>query len=347
MKNMLIIKDLRNWFWATYPNWETEVSLDVEYIRNYFTDNGYRVEITNYEHFDFSKDYSGYVVLYTSAEDYCGGSKAYIEDVLVHLHMQKAAMLPEFQYFRAHDNKVMMEILRYNFRDERLKTIRSSIWSSLEKLKSSSPKEYPVIIKRANGAGGEGVFLAKNEKELYQYAEKVSRMTNLLQFYYLSCVNVKQRLLRKRPVLIHNTKFITQNFIEGLEGDYKVLVFGEHYFVLHRLNRKNDFRASGSGSFTEDEAGVVNSVLDFAKLCTREICSPWLSLDICHDGSVCHLIEFQCINFGFKAMSMSKQHYIQEKGQWKIMEGEVVPEEEFCRSVRYYLENKERRPLRE
>lgn len=340
MKKMLIIKDMRNWFWSTYPNWTTPVSLDVEYMKNYFEKMGCQVEITSYLDFNFSKDYSDYVVLYSSAEDYCGGSKAFMEDVLMHLHYQKALMLPELQYFRAHDNKVMMEILRYDFKDAGLKTISSSIWPSLEALKAAPPKEYPVIIKRAAGAGGEGVFLARNEKELYKYAEKVSRMADLKLFYYLSCVNVKQRLLGKKPVLIHNTKFITQNFIEGLNGDYKVLVFGEHYFVLHRLNRKDDFRASGSGNFTDDDADAIKSVLDFAKLCTKEIDSPWLSLDICHDGSVCHLIEFQCIFFGFKAMSMSKQHYIQEDGQWKVIEGTVVPEEEFCESVRYYLENK-------
>lgn len=341
MKKMLMIKDLKNWFWSTYPNWETPVSLDVEYIKNYFMGIGYQVEITDYQHFDFTKDYSDYVVLYASAEDYCGGSKAFMEDVLVHLNLQKASLLPEFQYFRAHDNKAMMEILRDQFRDDRLKTIRSSIWPSLETLKASTVKEYPVIIKRADGAGGEGVFLAQNQKELYKYAEKVSRMTNLLQFYYLSCVNVKQRMLGKKPVLIHNTKFITQNFIKGLDGDYKVLVFGEHYFVLHRLNRKNDFRASGSGHFTADEEDIINSVLDFAGLCSKEISSPWLSLDICHDGSACHLIEFQCISFGFKAMSMSKQHYVQENGCWRMIEGTVVPEEEFCESVRYFLEKQE------
>ena len=341
MKNILILKDLRDWFWATYPDWTTEISLNVEYIRKYFIDMGYRVEITDYHNFDFEKDYSDYIVLYTSAEDYCGGSKAFIEDVLIHLHGQRAVMLPEFQYFRAHDNKVMMEILRYGLKDDRLKTIRSSIWPSLEALKAFPAEEYPVIVKRAGGAGGEGVFLAKNEKELYQYAEKVSRMTDLKQFWYLSCVNVKQKLLGKKPVPIHNTKFVTQNFIAGLDGDYKVLVFGRHYFVLHRLNRENDFRASGSGHFTDDDPDHIKPILDFAMLCTKEIRTPWLSLDICYDGSSCHLIEFQCISFGFKAMSMSKRHFIHENGSWKTIEGTVVPEEEFCESVKYYLEGRE------
>ena len=271
MKKMLIIKDLRDWFWSTYPNWETPVSLDVSYMEKYFTERGYEVEVSSYLDFDYIKDYSDCYVLYGSAEDYCGGSKAFMEDVIVHLRNQGAKLLPEFKYFRAHDNKVMMEILRYGFEDEALKTIQTKVWPSYEALKGAEIKEYPVIVKRAGGAGGEGVFLAHNQKELYKYAEKVSRVTNLMQYYYLSCVNIKQKLLRKKPVPINNTKFITQSYIAGLDGDYKVLIFGEHYYVLHRLNRKNDFRASGSGQFTKDNGEKINTILDFAKSCTKEI----------------------------------------------------------------------------
>ena len=346
MKKMLIIKDLRDWFWSTYPDWVKSVSLDTGYLERYFTDLGYNVEITSYHAFHYQKDYEGYIVLYSSAEDYCGGSKAFMEDVLVHLKMQGAVLLPDFPFFRAHDNKVMMEILRCGFRDERLKTISSQVWSSLEELKASPPTQFPVIVKKAAGAGGLGVFLAHDRKELFRYAEKVSRMADLKQFYYLSCVNVKQRLLGKKPVLIHNTKFVTQNYIEGLQGDYKVLVFGDHYFVLHRLNRENDFRASGSGKFTDEDGSGLQRILDYAGACADEISSPWLSLDICLDGEgTCHLIEFQCLFFGFKAMSLSERHYVRAGGDWETVEGPVVPEEEFCYGVRRFLERSRQESL--
>lgn len=339
MKKMLIIKDFKEWFWATFPTWETAVSLDVDYMKAYFEKVGYEVEITSYAKFDYGKDYSDYVVLYGSAEDYCGGTKAFIEDVILYLDQQGARLLPEFKYFRAHDNKVMMEMLRNGFCDERLKSIHSQVWASYEEFGENEIAEYPVVVKRAGGAGGTGVFLAHDKKELFKYAEKVSRMTNMLQFYYLSCKNLKRKLYKRELELIHNNKFITQNYISGLDGDYKVLVFGEHYFVLHRLNRENDFRASGSGQFTSDNTEHINEILDFARLCTCEIKSPWLSLDICHDGEKCHLIEFQCLTFGFKAMSMSEMHYVPDNEKWEVVQGKVMPEEEFCYSVLYFLEN--------
>lgn len=341
MKNLLLLKDMRGWFWSTYPDWSTPVSLDVGFMEKYFFELGYHVEVSSYPEFDYTKSYADYLVLYSSAEDYCGGSKAFIEDVLLYLRDQGARLLPEFRYFRAHDNKVMMEMLRYEFQDEGMKTIHTQVWSSYEALKEAGIEKYPVIVKRAGGAGGEGVFLAHNRKELNRYAERVSRLTNLLQFYYLSCVNVKQRLLGKAPVRINNTKFITQTYIPGLQGDFKVLVFGNHYYVLHRLNRKKDFRASGSGRFIEDNTENIEQILDFAEACTKEIRTPWISLDICHDGERCHLIEFQCITFGFKAMSMSTKHYERIEDSWRTVEGSVVPEEEFCYSVRYFLENQQ------
>lgn len=338
MKKMLIIRDFQNWFWMTFPNWTTPVSLNVEYISDYFEKLEFQVELTSYSQFDFSKDFRGYVVLYNSSEDYCGGSKDFMEDVLVHLLNQGAVLLPEFRYFRAHHNKVMMEILRDEFKEEKLKTIHSQVWASLEQLKAASFTRYPIIIKRAGGAGGTGVFLAHDQKELHKYAEKLSRMTDMLQFYQLSYKNIKRKLKGRELLLIHNSKFLTQNYIEGLDGDYKVLVFGTHYFVLHRLNRKDDFRASGSGAFTHDEDDKIEAILDFAKLCTQEIRAPWLSLDICHDGTACHLIEFQCITFGFKAMSLSEHHYVEKDGHWEIVEGRVIPEEEFCYGIQCFLE---------
>lgn len=343
MKKMLIIKDLKGWFWATFPDWETAVSLSVDYISHYFVSRGFNVEITCYKDFNFQNNYKDYFVLYGSAEDYCGGSKAFIEDIIVHLMEQGAILLPEFKYFRAHDNKVMMEILRHTFNDNQLKTIRSKVWPSLEIFKQKiNDFDYPVILKRSTGAGGEGVFLAHNTEELLYYAEKVSRLIDLNKFYIVKLKNnIKENILRRPIVPIHNTKFITQNFIKNLYGDYKVLVFGDHYFVLHRINRKNDFRASGSGVFTEDNGPMVEKVLDLALLCKSEIDAPHLSLDIAFDGEECHLIEFQCLTFGFKAMSMSKMHYIRNCEKWEEVNGKVIPEEEYCYAVEQYLKSKE------
>ena len=59
-------------------------------------------------------------------------------------------------------------------------------------------------------------------------------------------------------------KIIIQDYISGLDGDYKVLIYDKKYYVLRRYNCKNDFRASGSGIFVFEE-NIPRAVLDFAE----------------------------------------------------------------------------------
>ena len=317
------------------------VSLSMNRVRGVLVQNGYSVEQSSFYDFDFSRDYKDYFIIYTSAEDYCGGSKSYIEDVLLFLLLQGAKLIPNFFYFRAHDNKVMMELLKKRFKNEKLKTISTDVWPNWEKFKENGPLHCPLIIKESTGAGGGGVYLARDWKNAIRYGERASRMLDKLLFWYLSIVNIKQRVLRKAAVPIHNQKFISQNMIEGLLGDYKVLVFSDHYFILHRLNRKNDFRASGSGCFADPDSAELLHVLNFAKECKGEIDSPCLSLDICFDGETCHLIEFQCVSFGFKAMSLSRYHFKPIENGWLRIEGEVDADIEFALAVLDYLQRYE------
>jgi hypothetical protein len=337
MNKMLIITDMKDWFWKTYPDWVTSVSLNVSKIKEYFKKEGFFVEVSSYKTFDFSRDYSGYYILYGSSEDYCGGTKDYIEDIILWLKLKGAYLLPNFEFFRAHDNKVMMELLRNNFKDNRLKTIKTRTYSSLEML-GDNEKEFPVVIKKSRGAGGEGVALVHNQSELFEKAKKLSRMVDLKHYQYMGLVNFKQKLLRKDTIPINNSKFIVQTFIPNLSGDYKVLVFGDHYFILHRLNRDKDFRASGSGKFIAVSLEEVQGLLNFASICKNEISTPHLSVDIGYDGKDYHLIEFQCITFGFKAMSISEYHYVPDGDGWKRVDGKVIPENEFCYGIKRFLE---------
>lgn len=334
MKKILFLKDHNDWFWATYLDAATAVSLDLDIITAYFEKKGYCVEIAKFSEFDFSKDYKETYVVYASSEDLFGGSKDYYEDVLLWLEGNGAILIPQFQCFRAHHNKVMMELLKKNFRSEALKTIetipvRSS--SDLDKLSVT----YPCVVKTARGAGGGGVYLCQNKKELQKVSEKISRIPSEKTYWWLRLANFKRFLFGQRgrhPM--NNVKFIIQTYIPGMTGDNKVLIFGNHYYVLHRMNRENDFRASGSGKFSDISEKELNSVLEFAKLCQKEMDTTLVSLDIGFDGERCHLIEFQFITFGFKAMSLSDHHYIlNEEGNFERVEGKVLSETEFCMAV--------------
>jgi glutathione synthase/RimK-type ligase-like ATP-grasp enzyme len=95
----------------------------------------------------------------------------------------------------------------------------------------------------------------------------------------------------------HRGKFVVQDFVPGLDHDWKVLVYGEKLYVLRRGVRDGDFRASGSGKIAWPEAAPA-AVLDLCwKLC-RALDVPWLSVDVVTAGDSAHVIEFQVIYFG-------------------------------------------------
>ena len=337
MKKILLIRDHNNQFWSTFIDADIRVSLEVSCIVRYFENVGYLVEVTSFVTFDFTKDYRDVLVMYASSEDLYGGSKDFYEDVLLWLEVNGAILIPKFQYFRAHHNKVMMEILRLNFNDEALKTIHTIPVRSLDDLHQLS-FSYPCVVKTARGAGGGGVFIVKNETELRNIAHKISRIPSGYNYLRVQLANIKRTICRQTDLRSnHNVKFIVQNYIPGMAGDNKVLVFGNHFYVLHRMNREGDFRASGSGKFADVPTDELDGILAFAKLCQTQIDAPHLSLDIGFDGKVCHLIEFQCITFGFKAMSLSDHHYVLDNGEFTRVDGPVNSEEEFCYAIKYFL----------
>jgi glutathione synthase/RimK-type ligase-like ATP-grasp enzyme len=338
MKKIWIIQDMRGWFWKTYPTPTRTQSLDVLKLKNDFEQAGIQVEVTQYDRFDFTRDYRGCFVLYGSAEDFLGGYKSYMEDVLLWLDFHGAILVPEFKYFRAHHNKVMMELLRKDFKNTDLQSVQSTILPSARSGKALlSDLPTPAVIKSAAGAGSTGVFLARNRAELESKMEKASRSIDGFPYAWIRAGNAINYLRRKAPLFINNSKLVVQNYIPNMQGDFKVLVFGGHYFVLYRLNRPNDFRASGSGQFVEKPDHELYPVLDFARTCKQEIDSPFASLDIGFDGVRYHLIEFQCVSFGFKAMSLSTSHFEDNQTHWQKVDGSVSPESEFSQATIQYL----------
>ena len=89
----------------------------------------------------------------------------------------------------------------------------------------------------------------------------------------------RRRKMGYVPYSMHRQKFLVQEFIPGLQGDFKVLVYWDRYYVVSRNNRPGDFRASGSGLLTwpEDPPG---GLLEYAQRVFNHFRVPMISLDI-------------------------------------------------------------------
>lgn len=337
---ILILVDYRQQFWlkATHK----EANFDLPLLKRRFEECGCFVEIKEFSEISFrDTSYDNTYVIYQSTEDWGQFYNSYIEDILMGLKLSGALLIPEFPYFRAHNNKVFMEILRDVSSSDEVKSIKSSYFGNYEEyLKNFNElNENPIVFKLSNGCQSKNVRLLVNRKGKLNVPKLLTKTFSL----YPWLINILKPMLKKtyptyKKRSNHKKKFIVQDFIEGLDGDYKILVFNNKYYVLSRRIRKNDFRASGSGFFDYVE-DVPDGILDYAKKVFDEFDVPFISLDVAHKDSKFYLIEFQFVHFGAYTLEKSPFYFQQKDGAWQIVNETSVLEHEFADSVVHFINN--------
>lgn len=314
-----------------------------------------QVEIKQLHELTFPTKYQGWYAIYPSSEDPGLFYKSFIEDILLRLQMDGVILLPRFECFRAHHNKVFMELFRTSLCYDELKTLKSYFFYSIKDLKHllktyDSEMKYPIVIKTAQGAGSVGVALVHSREELLKKAEKMGKISyNGIIFSTkdkirstLGSLYRKSRQMDFLEKAKPREKLILQSFLPDLKHDYKVLIFGEKYYLLRRKVREHDFRASGSGKleFPDKLTSIEEQVLDLAYKGYEAINTPLLSLDIAHDGTISHMLELQCMNFGPYTLQFSNGFYQKKQGQWDYQKKKSILEEEIAEAVTWYIENK-------
>ena len=337
MKRILALTDYLDRFgskWAASPY---RSGMNKEILKDSFRNFGYEFEFHSFPKIDFRSDnFKDLPIVYTSSEDNAGYYRDYVEDVLLGLDAVGALIIPKYTLYRAHHNKVFMEILRDLMPIEDAHRIRSLLFGTLEELnKNLSNIVFPCVIKTASGASGSGVFCASSAKQLIKYAKKISRTQNWVSELWDFGRAVKHKGYLRES--LHRRKFIVQSFIDGLSHDWKVLVYGDRYYALRRNNRSNDFRASGSG-LLEYREDTPYPVLDFASKIYNYLDTPNLSLDIAYDGTNVYLIEFQCVNYGTHTLDTSPFYFTRSNSGWQRVSEPSCLEFVYARSVALYLD---------
>ncbi|MGI6306458.1 MAG: hypothetical protein ACOXZQ_11395 [Bacteroidales bacterium] len=295
----------------------------------------YNVRVCKFSELDLSVNYQDFYFLYQTSEAPGAFYKRYVEDLVYFLEKQGALVMPCHEYLKAHHNKVFMEFMRMRFGDDALKTIKSTCYGSWVDALTYN-KGFPAVIKHASSSAGAGVYLAHNRKEYKKYIKKAGRTiiaSGLRDLVITSFKNLVKKTIkflypsRKGYVQLDtspvSSALVVQNFIPGLSGDYKVLYFGGKFYCMYRKNRRNDFRASGSGMFFQVPDNELEGVLDFARMLTLEIDFPIIGMDIGFDGKSYHLIEFQMIDIGTSALQRSKFWHEYQNGQWVRVRGQL------------------------
>ena len=334
---IIVLTDYKNHFETKFTASPYRSGMDKKALSSYFSDLGIEIEFKNFHQLDFdNQDIKNNYFLYTSSEDIDGFYKNYIEDIVYGISLSGGIPIPEYKYLKAHHNKVFMEILRSQSSLETIKNIKSKHFGTLEEYQIDRDKSFtdPIVVKPAGGSMSKGVTLNKTQNETKKSIGLISKSHNIYQ-------DVKDYLRRfKHKGYISNSrnrkKFITQNYVEDLKGDWKILIYSNKYYVLKRENREGNFRASGGGklSYTRE---VPKELLSFSEQIYLSLKVPNVSLDICIRDNQYYLIEFQANYFGTYTIEYSEFYYKRNQDIWEIKEERSVLEKVYAESIADYI----------
>lgn len=278
------------------------------------------------------------IVLYSSIEDHNLYYKSFFEDVIYYLKIQGAVIIPDFAFLKSNNNKVFMSQYFNVIDKNNTGNLRTQVFGCFEDLETQIDTiKFPCVVKRSDSAMSRGVYLANNKTQLMHYVKKISRTIDLK--FEIKDYLRKLKHRGYKPESKYRKKFIVQEFIHGLDHDWKVLVFDNKYFVLKRNVRKNDYRASGSHRFifTKD---VPEKVLSYSKEIFEKFDVPFLSMDVGFNGTECFVFEYQGVNFGTYTMENAPYYFVFNKGKWISYTNDLQLEYVYCESVLSYIERK-------
>jgi glutathione synthase/RimK-type ligase-like ATP-grasp enzyme len=330
---MFLLTDYRGQFYSSTR--ARGAAFDLDSLRAALNRLGYDTIILRYADLNLRvQDFAGEHVLYQSSEDPGLLYKEYIEDLLLGLKMQGANLIPDFEYFRAHHNKTFMEVLRDVALPAEIGGRHSQSFGTLEDFMSRRNEvKLPAVIKPSAGSKGHGVAIAKDASSLLRRAKRLARSNSLHNLWWRGLHLFDARgFLRMSN---HRRKFLVQEYVPTLRGDYKVVIYWDRYFVLYRHNRSGSPTASGSGRLSRPYPPQM--VLDFAESVMRSFSTPFMALDIGHTFDRCHLFEFQFVCFGQRTVEDAQCYYERQGGHWAQVSSQPVVEQEFARSVDLYV----------
>jgi glutathione synthase/RimK-type ligase-like ATP-grasp enzyme len=337
-----LITDFYGAFLTKVPSNPYNSGFDLTLLGQFFEKQGIHLTIKKYSDFQFFENYSNKLIIYTSIEDPGGNYRSYIDDVLYGLEQSGAILLPEYKYFKAHENKVFMEILRNIIfkEDTGMTSYKLGSYSDFETFPVDL--KFPVVVKKSSGSASKGVYLTESKRILDKTLKRISNTCDyrslLMDFFLVQKKRIRQIKYINRYSLFRK-KFILQNFINDLPNDYKVLIFGSRYYVLKRYNRDNDFRASGSGKFvTSDEFKVSDGLLDSCERWFNNFNVPCASFDVACKDNRYYLLEFQFVSFGTYTQTSAKSYNSKNKdNKWENFNKLISLEEVYADSIAEYL----------
>lgn len=177
--------------------------------------------------------------------------------------------------------------------------------------------EFPKVFKLRGGAGSQNVKLVNSLKEATSLIHKAfgkgfpaydpagslkerwrlyklgkTRFYDLLEGAARFFIPPEYSKVRGRE----KGYIYFQEFITGNDSDIRVVVIGGKAFAIKRMVRRNDFRASGSGSIMYDKSLIDENIIRLSFTLTEKLQSQCVAYDYVYKNLKPLLVE---ISYGF------------------------------------------------
>lgn len=178
-------------------------------------------------------------------------------------------------------------------------------WEEKDALQWTQHAPLPVVFKLAGGAGSKNVILIRDKKSLvcivkimFQRGIQDSRIPGQCSLAPGLYLRLKRwAAIRKRRLLgqevchqhscpnwvIQKNYVLFQEFLPGNSYDTRVTVIGDRAFAFRRMNRKDDFRSSGSGSIDYNTDSIDMSFVKEAMRISQEMEFQSMAYDCLYD----------------------------------------------------------------
>ncbi|MDX9942345.1 MAG: hypothetical protein RBS53_08990 [Bacteroidales bacterium] len=312
-RDIVILTSRNKFFGQTRKPWS---SLDVDQIAALLAGHGWKVEQHDFHQVvNQAVDLKGRTIFYAFSQK--DNYRQYINDIVYHLSKNNR-VIPSYDLLKCHENKGYQEIFKKTIG---LNGLVAQYHTSGDEVNAESLK-YPVVLKTTQGTNGKGVVLIRNYPEFLKQTKLLGkklglrRKLDLFRRKYLRKKKFidypdysdRQDYLEYREYLKHEQNFILQEYVPGLDFDYRVLVACDRYYVMKRSVKKGDFRASGTKKFSFSKTPDP-ALLEYARSVYRMFDTPFLSLDILFNGTQYFVGEFQALHFGMSVVARSDGYF--------------------------------------